>query len=101
MKTRIVLIAENDNPIPEGYSREEVEDLLIKTWKLIAASLSHGGDHCYIESAELVEEKNMEEKEVVEILEEIINDYKDWDDVDEDDIYIKALRYAIKRMKGE
>lgn len=43
----------------------------------------------------------MGENEVVNILEEIIDDYKGWDDVDENDIYVKALRYAIKKIKGE
>lgn len=56
MKTRIVLIAENDNPIPEGHSKEEVEDLLNKLWEFIATLMSTGDDHVYIESAELVEE---------------------------------------------
>lgn len=43
----------------------------------------------------------MKENEVVSILEEIIDDYKGWGDIDENHIYIKALRYAIKKIKGE
>lgn len=42
----------------------------------------------------------MSNDEVVDILEEIIDDYKGWGDVDENDIYIKALRYAIGVIQG-
>ena len=41
----------------------------------------------------------MTDKETIEILEEIIADYLGWDDIDENDIYIKALRHAIDRIK--
>ena len=42
----------------------------------------------------------MSKDEVVDILEEIIADYKGWGDITENDIYIRALRYAIGVIQG-
>ena len=45
----------------------------------------------------------MSDKEIamVDVLEEIINHFLNWGDYTEDDVYIIALRYAIKRIEGD
>lgn len=58
MKTRITLIAENDKSIPNGYTKEDMEKAIRLIWEIIAEGLMEmsGGERCYIEKAELIEE---------------------------------------------
>ena len=57
MKIRVVLITENDKPIPDGYSKEDMELATKYVWDYVIQQMANSvGDKAYVESVELVEE---------------------------------------------
>jgi hypothetical protein len=55
MKIRVTLMTENDKPLPEGVSKEQMEERTAMAWDIML-KLMGGPDKGYVESCELVEE---------------------------------------------
>lgn len=57
MKIRIVLMTENNEPLPEGFTKEDMERTTKIAWNYILSQMTRGiEDNGYVESVELVEE---------------------------------------------
>lgn len=60
MKIRLTIMTENDKPIDDKYSTEEVEEKTKKAWDFVLNLLAQNGEKVIVEKCELVDRGSKE-----------------------------------------